>query len=68
LLDSGEADEIALRAGPAISKRDQYRQMPDTEAERPEAGFAEPGESARGETDEMPRRREHIQIHGLHLL
>jgi hypothetical protein len=60
LLDLGEAGEITLRTCPTILKRDQDRQMSNAEAKRLEAGFAQAGESARRETDQVPRRREHI--------
>jgi hypothetical protein len=60
LLDLGEAGEITLRACPAILKRDQDWQMSNAEAKRLEAGFAQAGEPARRETDQVPRRREHI--------
>ena len=45
LLDLGEAGEIALRACPAILKRDQHRQMTDAEAQRLEPRFAQAGEA-----------------------
>ena len=51
---------MALRACPAILKRDQDWQMSNAEAKRLEAGFAQAGEPARRETDQVPRRREHI--------
>ena len=63
LLDPGEAGEIPLRACPAILKRDQHRQMSNAEAEWLEARLAQSGEAARGETDQMSRRGQHIQIH-----
>jgi hypothetical protein len=49
-----------LRACPAILKRDQHWQMSNAEAKRLEPRFAEAGEPARRETDQVPRRREHI--------
>jgi len=63
LLDLGEAGEITLRAGPAILKRDQHRQMSDAKTKRLEPRFAEAGEPARGETDQMSGRRKHIEFH-----
>jgi hypothetical protein len=59
-LDLGEAGEITLGACPAILKRDQHGQMSNAEAKRLEAGFAQAAEPARSETDQVPRRREHI--------
>ena len=51
LFDLGEAGEIALRACPAILKRDQHWQMTDAEAKRLELRFAKAGEPARRVTD-----------------
>src|SRR4029077_5409431 len=56
--------ETTLRACPAIPKRDQHWQMADAEAKRLESRFAKAGETARRQANQVPRRREHIEIHG----
>src|SRR3546814_4265926 len=63
LLDPGEAGGITLRAGPAIMQRDQHGQMSNAKAKRLESRFAEAGETPRRQTDQMPGRREPLQIH-----
>jgi hypothetical protein len=62
LLDLGEAGQITLRAGSAVPKRDQYRQMTDAEAQGLQARFAQASEAARRETDQVPGCREHIHV------
>jgi hypothetical protein len=57
LLDPGELRQVTLRHSLAILKRDQHRQVADTEAKRLEAGLAQADERPRRQADQMPRRR-----------